>query len=296
MEEKRYYYLKLDENFFDDEAIKLIESMENGYLYSNILLKLYLKALKNNGKLIFNEFIPYDVKMIATITGHNIDVVDKAIKIFQGLGLIEILDNGAIYMLNIQKMIGSISSEGIRKAEYREKIRLEKENGTKLGQCPDIISNYSYISYSNSNTNSYLNSTKEEEITEKKLNKEKSNKEKEKYQEIFDYWNANDIKHHRQLTANMENVFKRVLKEYTIGDIKTAISHYATIYHDKGYFWHYQWDLVDFLKQKNALPNFLDEGSTWLNYLQKTAKNQNVVEQAYNEYKEKESGIEEIFI
>ena len=151
MTEKRYYYLKLKEDFFDSDEMKILESMENGYLYSNILLKMYLKALKNDGKLIFNEFIPYDVKMLATITGHNVDVVEKAIKVFKGMHLIEILDNGAIYMLDMQKLIGSISSEGVRKAEYREKIKIEKTSGTKLGQCTDIIS----ISNSISNSNIY---------------------------------------------------------------------------------------------------------------------------------------------
>ena len=149
MAEKGYYYLKLKENFFESDELKILESLENGYLYSNILLKLYLKALKNNGKLTFNDYIPYDTKMLATITGHNIDIVDKAIKIFQSMHLIEILDNGAIYMLDMQKMIGSISNEGIRKAEYRERIRLEKKDGTNVGQCPNIISN----SISNSNYN-----------------------------------------------------------------------------------------------------------------------------------------------
>ena len=46
MENKKYYYLKLKEDFFDSEDIKIIESMENGYMYSNILLKMYLKSLK----------------------------------------------------------------------------------------------------------------------------------------------------------------------------------------------------------------------------------------------------------
>ena len=32
----KYYYLKIKENFFDSEEMKLLESMDNGYLYSNI--------------------------------------------------------------------------------------------------------------------------------------------------------------------------------------------------------------------------------------------------------------------
>lgn len=149
---KGYYYLKLNENFFDSDELKILESMENGYLYSNILLKLYLKALKGEGKLMFNEYIPYDAKMLSTITGHNVDVVEKAIRIFQSMKLIEVLDNGTIYMLNIQKLIGSMSSEGLRKAEYRERINIEKEkSGTSLGQCPNININSNYNSISNYN-------------------------------------------------------------------------------------------------------------------------------------------------
>ena len=56
---RRYYYLKLKDNYFDGDAIVLLESMKDGMLYSNILLKLYLKSLKNGGKLQIDEYIPY---------------------------------------------------------------------------------------------------------------------------------------------------------------------------------------------------------------------------------------------
>ena len=65
---KKYYYMRLKENFFDTNEIVVLESMQDGYLYSNILLKLYLRSLKTNGKLMFNDKIPYNSQMIATIT------------------------------------------------------------------------------------------------------------------------------------------------------------------------------------------------------------------------------------
>ena len=49
---RKYYYLKLKENFFDSDSIVLLEDMKDGILYSNILLKLYLKSLKNGEKSI----------------------------------------------------------------------------------------------------------------------------------------------------------------------------------------------------------------------------------------------------
>ena len=65
---RKYYYLKLKENYFDDDSIVLLESMQDGVLYSNILLKLYLKSLKHGGRLQLDEDIPYTAQMIATTT------------------------------------------------------------------------------------------------------------------------------------------------------------------------------------------------------------------------------------
>ena len=56
---RKYYYLKLKENDFDDDSIVLLESMQDGVLYSNILLKLYLKSLKHGGRLQLDEDMPY---------------------------------------------------------------------------------------------------------------------------------------------------------------------------------------------------------------------------------------------
>ena len=138
---KRYYYLKLKENFFDSDEMVLLESMPDGYIYSNILLKLYLRSLKHEGKLMFNDRIPFNSTMLATITRHSVGVVEKAVQIFRDLQLIDVLDNGAIYMSDIQSFIGKSSTEADRKREYRKKIEEAKRNLITEGQvsdkCPD---------------------------------------------------------------------------------------------------------------------------------------------------------------
>ena len=48
---RKYYYLKLKENYFDDDSIVLLESMQDGVLSSNILLQLHLKSLKHGRRL-----------------------------------------------------------------------------------------------------------------------------------------------------------------------------------------------------------------------------------------------------
>ena len=125
---KKYYYLRLKDNFFDSDELKILESMKDGYLYSNILLKLYLRSLKNDGKLVVNDRIPYNVEMLASVTGHQIGTVKQALSIFKDLGLIDVLENGAIYMLDIQNFIGRGSSEADRKREYRQRIESDRTN------------------------------------------------------------------------------------------------------------------------------------------------------------------------
>lgn len=123
---KRYYYLKLKENFFDSDEMILLESMTDGYLYGNILLKLYLRSLKTEGKLMVNDHIPFNPQMLAHVTRHQVGTVEKALDVFRQLGLVEVLDSGVIYMLDIQNFIGESSTEADRIRNYRNRINKEK--------------------------------------------------------------------------------------------------------------------------------------------------------------------------
>ena len=116
---RKYYYLKLKENYFDDDSIVLLESMQDGVLYSNILLKLYLKSLKHGGRLQLDDSIPYTAQMIATITRTQLGTVERALQIFLQLGLVELPADGAYYMSNIELLIGHSSTEAERKRKAR---------------------------------------------------------------------------------------------------------------------------------------------------------------------------------
>ena len=137
---KKYYYLKLKDNFFESDEAIILESMPDGYIYSNILLKLYLRSLKNDGVLMFNNLIPYNSQMLATITRHQVGTVEKAVKIFKDLQLIEILDNGAIYMTNIKNFVGKSSKDADRKrVEYNKIKRLGEISTIGTEETPPEI-------------------------------------------------------------------------------------------------------------------------------------------------------------
>lgn len=137
---KKYYYLRVKENFYDSDEMIILESMPDGFLYSNILIKLYLRSLKNNGKLMFNDRIPFNSEMLSKITRHPVAVVEKAVSIFKEMNLIDVLDNGAIFMLDIESFIGKSNTEADRKRNYRRRIEQEKQKlslGHLSGQMSD---------------------------------------------------------------------------------------------------------------------------------------------------------------
>ena len=104
-ENKKYYYMKLKENFFTSERMVVLEMMPDGILYSNLLLKMYLMSLKHNGILLLHENLPHTPQTIATFTRHQIGTVERALQIFLKLGFVELLTDGAYYMPDIQLLV-----------------------------------------------------------------------------------------------------------------------------------------------------------------------------------------------
>lgn len=201
---KKYYYLKLKENFFDSDSMVLLESMQDGILYSNILMKMYLKSLKNNGKLVLNDLIPYSTQMIATVTRHQVGTVEKAIEVFKQLGLIDVLDGGTIYMSDIELFVGQSSTEGDRKRA--ERLRLKQSDNLKIGQMSDIHPPEIEI---------------EKEI---EIELDKENRDRVNYQQIADMYNATCEAFPRLtvLSEKRKKAIKARLKKYSIDDIQRA--------------------------------------------------------------------------
>lgn len=82
--------LKIGQDFFYKDELVIIEGMDNGIIYSNILLKLYLKSIKNEilYKSKLNEFIKQPDY-----------IIEKALQLFEDFEFIKI-ENNIIEMLN----------------------------------------------------------------------------------------------------------------------------------------------------------------------------------------------------
>ena len=124
---KKYFWLKLQKDFFKRHDIRIIESMPNGKDYILFYLKLLCESTSHEGNLRFSDTIPYSESMLATITNTNIDIVRNAIKVFVELHMIDILDDGTYFMSEVQKMIGYETEWAKKKREYRKNLYAQNE-------------------------------------------------------------------------------------------------------------------------------------------------------------------------
>ena len=133
----KFYWLQLKEDFFENDAIEWLEEQEpNGRDYAYFYLKLCLKSLKTNGILIRNLgniLIPYDNKKLAELTRMDFDTVCVAMELLIKIGLIQILENGEIYITQLENLIGSKSLGALKKQQQR---MLGRQEGDK---CPPKI-------------------------------------------------------------------------------------------------------------------------------------------------------------
>lgn len=208
---RKYYYIKLKDNYFDQDNIKILESMKNGHIYSLVLIKMYLRASKYNGRLMMTQAIPYEpdnIGTLASVINHDVDHVKEAIRIGCQLDLITIIDGREIWMTEIQNFIGQSSTEADRIRSYRASI---KEEPTALPESTEHP------------VQMYDKSTPEIEI-KKELEIEREIKID--YQQIADLYNRTCVSLPKatRLSEKRKKTISTLLKNYNIEEIATAFT------------------------------------------------------------------------
>ena len=184
---KRYYWLKLPEDFYDDDTIQWIEDQENGSAYVNFYLKLLLKSLSDDGRLIRyvgQRLMPYDVKSLARLTNTEQDTVRVALELFVNIGLVERLETGELYMSQIDEMIGKETEAARRKRKHRARNKL---TGGKKELPSRTMSQKSGTTSQNNGTMSQRCPTEQEQEQEQELEQEIRVKSKSSREEELTY-------------------------------------------------------------------------------------------------------------
>lgn len=140
-ESKKFWYIQLNVNFFEDERIDWLCEQKNGYAYVVLYLKLCLKTANNNGILtrqIGDMIIPYNVDKIAEITHIDVDIVRVALELYKRIGLVYEADENCNFMRlpEVPGMVGYTTQAAIEKARQRERKK-QLESGQLPDKCPD---------------------------------------------------------------------------------------------------------------------------------------------------------------
>lgn len=134
---KRFYWLKLKEDFFDEDTMGWLEEQDNGKEYCLFYLKLCLKSLKSDGVLVRkvgDMLIPYDIAKIAEITKTQVDIANGALNLLKQIGYIQVLDSGGLFLTQIEYMTGSETDAAERQRKSRANKRVSQKGVTMSQQ------------------------------------------------------------------------------------------------------------------------------------------------------------------
>ena len=123
---KKYYWLKLKEDFFRDKRIKKLRRIAGGDTYTVIYLKLQLLSLKNNGALIYEGIEPTFEEEMALDIDEDLDNVKITIAFLKANGLLDETDQDHYVMTETIQCIGSENASAARVRKHRE-LKAQKQ-------------------------------------------------------------------------------------------------------------------------------------------------------------------------
>lgn len=206
MSDKKYYWLKLQNDFFSSKRIKKLRKLGSDFVI--IYLKMQLLSLQNNGLLEYSGIEDSFAEEIALDIDEDTDKVQLTISYLQSCGLLEVTDENEFFLPYVDKCTGSASDEEkrkqwrIRQQRHREKLLLERD--------VTEMSHKSHVTLS----------------LEKEIEKEKDkDKEIDKYiVEIVDYLNLVCHTNYSYKTKNtIKHINARLNEGFTVDDFKMVI-------------------------------------------------------------------------
>lgn len=130
---KRYYWLKLPKDFFEDKAIKRLRQIAGGDTYTIIYLKMLLKSMEDDGKLFYEGIEDTICDEIALDINESADDVQVTISYLEKKGLLVVTDS-EVELTRLTEMVGSETD----KAELMRKLR-NKEKGNNVTEISNNV-------------------------------------------------------------------------------------------------------------------------------------------------------------
>ena len=139
--QKRYFWLKLKEDWFSGTTEKYLKSLPAGDSLLITYLKIQLMSLKTEGFLKYERLLPSAEEEIAMLIDEPVNNVRLLINVLLKTGAIERLDDNSLYLLSLQNLIGSEGSSTDRVRRFRERQKALQCNNNQLQIECEILGN-----------------------------------------------------------------------------------------------------------------------------------------------------------
>nr|UWH97468.1 MAG: replisome organizer [Bacteriophage sp.] len=132
MAEKKYYWLKLGDEFFGDKTIKKLRKIAGGDTYTIIYLKMLLLAVKQNNRLYFEGVEETFPAELALELDEDVENVSVTCSFLEKKGLLKVMSEEEFFLTQCDEMVGSETDAARRKRKQRNLERLAGEKQVAL--------------------------------------------------------------------------------------------------------------------------------------------------------------------
>lgn len=166
MAEKRFYWLKLKENYFDSPKIKKLRKIAGGDTYTIIYLKMQLLSICNGGIINFEGIELSFEEELALKLDEQLEDVQLTLAYLKQQKLVEESDESFL-LIEACNNIGSEGQSAERKRRFdarkQERALLGNDSVTEEKRNSISISNISNLNSNNIDNNIHLQDNKEKE-------------------------------------------------------------------------------------------------------------------------------------
>lgn len=135
---KIYFWLRLDNNFFKNLAIKQLRRMSGGDTYVIIYQKMMLQSLENQGFIYFEGVLDSLAEEIAMALDENVEDVQVTIAYFQSKGLLQIGEENKIFLEQVPMLLDQETNWNRYKRQQNKRLEKFQPHSNHLPTDIDI--------------------------------------------------------------------------------------------------------------------------------------------------------------
>ena len=227
-EERRYYWLKLKEDFFTSKRIKKLRGMAGGDTYLIIYLKLQLKTMKNDGIVKFDHLESTIAEELALDIDENVDDVKVTLAYLVGCGLAETNDEMSyMFFPYAVENVGSESTaaERMRNARKQNKPCLPESTVTDANNFEQCSNNVEQCSPSSEHCYGDIEKEKERDKDKENTDSKESVRQTQSVRRVIEAWNALGLSQISKITSTSTRgqCLNARIREYGIEKVLEAI-------------------------------------------------------------------------